>query len=445
MSNRKSFVGCPLLITHWDPDLYPRQPLPLVAELVIHILAHGEVWLKEVDLFLNSKIATCLSDPVTFRQFSSLVATKRVRILIPDRSRNLEDPIKHPVLSTAMEIVRSHRPLKSRPWRMTERHRRLCEALDRVLVANGGLSPRGVVRQRIKPPPNRNAFAGKLIEVLNGPDKRWRQRPQFEGLDDRIAERFTKLAANHESALDVLRKKDITPNATNGFYRSLLYQCADCLLPTRRRRAMKNLGQSVYAYCELDREKAAGTYHGSRVAELPPTDASPDEMLLRVDMVPTRKAIRIPVAENIGDIISAVLEDCADSMRGFWAATGTSLTPEVDFSIAWEHVADAFAKHSVDAHRGELSSRGKALWHVGEYVVHGAEILSEAGKPLGVRWMPDVRDHPIAQTTLLFMNAIATFGRPAMEYIRRGRADAERGKIKRALLDAATARCGRVA
>ena len=34
---------------------------------------------------------------------------------------------------------------------------------------------------------------------------------------------------------------------------------------------MKNLGQSVYAHCELDREKAVGTYYGTRVAELPPT------------------------------------------------------------------------------------------------------------------------------------------------------------------------------
>jgi hypothetical protein len=35
MPKRKSFVGSPLLITHWDPDVYPNRPLPLIPELVI--------------------------------------------------------------------------------------------------------------------------------------------------------------------------------------------------------------------------------------------------------------------------------------------------------------------------------------------------------------------------------------------------------------------------
>jgi hypothetical protein len=70
--------------------LYPNRPLPLIPELVVYILAHGEVWIKEVDLFLNSRIAAILSDPVGFHQFSSLVATKRVKVLIPDASRDLD-------------------------------------------------------------------------------------------------------------------------------------------------------------------------------------------------------------------------------------------------------------------------------------------------------------------------------------------------------------------
>jgi len=449
MSNRKAFVGCPVLITHWDPDLYPKGSLPLVPELVIHILAHGEVWLKDVDLFQNPRIAAYLRDKAVFEQFSSLVATKRVKVLIPDKSRNLDDPINHPILSTALEIVRSKRPLKSRPWKMTDRDRRLCQALDSVLVANGGLGSNGVVRHRVQPPAGRNVFAGKLIEVLNGQDERWRQRDQFKGIDGRIADQFTEFANNHELAIDLLRKKGVTPNATNGFYRSLLYQCADHLLPEdqkRQRRPIKNLGQSVYTHCELDREKAAGTYHGSRIAELPPTDKvlSPDEHLFEVDVVPQMAAAKIPIAANIGDIVTAVLEECDESMRTFWAIVGEAPLPQQEFGHAWKHVADAFAKRSVDARRAELSSTENALWTGADYVVHTAEILDETGKQLGVTWIPAFFEHPKLQLVPLGLKMIATYGRPTMEYIRRGRADAAKGKIKQVLLNAATARCGRV-
>jgi len=449
MTKRKSFVGCPMLITHWDPDLYPREPLPLVPELVIHILAHGEVWLKEVDLFLNPTISANLADPAVFEQFSSLVATKRLKVLIPDKSRDLDDPIKHPILSTAMEIVRSRRPLKSHPWKMTEKDKHLCDALDSMLVANGGLKSTGVVRQRVKPPADRNVFASTLIKVLNGQDRRWRQRDQFKGIDPRIADQFTGFAKNHELAIDLLRKKGITPNATNGFYRSLLYQCADYLLPEeqkRQRRAMKNLGQSVYAHCELDRENAAGTYYGSRVAELPPTDKdlSPDEPLLRVDVVPQRVAAKIPVAANIGEIVAKVLEECDESMRTFWAIAGEVPLPQQEFGLAWEHVADAFGKYSAGARRAGSSSTGNALWTATEYIIHTAEMFTEVGERSGVKWIPDFREYPKATAVWLGMKAIATYGRPTMEYIRRGRADAQKGKIKQVLLNAATARCGRV-
>ena len=82
---------------------------------------------------------------------------------------------------------------------------------------------------------------------------------------------------------------------------------------------MKNLGQSVYAHCELHREKAVGTYYGTRVAELPPTakPTGPEEEMYRVEVVPTENPIKIPVTPDIGDVVSAVLEECADKMRGF--------------------------------------------------------------------------------------------------------------------------------
>jgi hypothetical protein len=445
MSKRKAFLGSPLLITHWDPDMYPNRPLPLIPELVVYILAHGEVWIKEVDLFLNSRIAAVLSDPVGFHQFSSLVATKRVKVLIPDASRDLDDPVKHPILSTANEIIRSKRPLKTRQWVMTDQHRRLCEALDAMLIANGGLNAKGVVRQRISPPAN-NVFAEQLVAVLTGEDKRWREREPFKAIDGRVAKQFTKYALNHELALDLLRKKDITPNATNGFYRSLLYQCAEVLLQDQRQtRSMKNLGQSVYAYCELHREKAVGTYYGTRVAELPPTakPAGPEEEMYRVEVVPTEKPIKIPVTPDIGDVVSAVLEECGDSIRGFWAVAGDTPVPEVEFMLAWEHVADAFGKHPFP-HGRELGKTERIIWDIGEYLVHGAELLDDAGRQIGATWTPDFSRSRVEGLVKLGIKAVASFGRPTMEYIRTGRADRKKGEVKKALLDSATARIGRV-
>ncbi len=426
--------------------MYPIRPLPLIPELVIYILAHGEVWIKEVDLFLNSRIAAVLSDPVGFHQFSSLVATKRIKVLIPDTSRDLEDPVKHPVLSTANEIIRSKRPLKTRQWIMRDQDRRLCKALDALLIANGGLSTKGVVRHRISPPAN-NIFAEQLVAVLTGEDERWREREAFKAIDGRVAKQFTKYALNHELALDRLRKKNKTPNAVNGFYRSLLYQCAEEFLSDKRQtRSMKNLGQSVYAHCELQRERAIGTYYGTRVAELPPTvkPAGPEEELYRVEVVPTEKTINIPLCPNIGDVVSAVLEECGDKMRGFWAVAGDAPMPEIQFKLAWEHVADGFAKHSADPRRGELSKRARTIWDIGEYVVHGAELLDDAGRQIGVTWMPDFSQSRVEDFVKLGIKAVASFGRPTMEYIRRGRADQENGKIKKALIDSATTRIGKV-
>lgn len=450
MPKRKSFVGCPVLFTHWDPDMYPDGHLPLVAELVLHILAHGEVWLKEVDLFLNPRVSEYLSDPIGFQQFSSLVETKRVKILIPDESRDLDDPISHPILSTAMEIVTRKRPLKSNPWIMTEKDRRLCEALDSLLVANGGLKKNGVVRHRVSPPTDRNTFAETLIDVLSCPDMRWRQRDQFRGIDEPVAQEFLKLATNHELALDLLRKGGITPNATNGFYRSLLYQCADYLFPERekeaQRQAIKNLGQSAYVHCELNREKAMGIYFGERIAELPPTEKriQTNEPLVRIEVVPTRKGILIPVASNIGEVVSAVLEECDSSMRGFWAVAGNTSAPEVEFFVAWERVAEAFAKHSVDSRAGELSNRTTGLWKVGEFIVNGAEMLNEGSKQVGYKFIPDLSSHPLANALHLGVTSIAAFGRPTMEYIRRGQADAQKGAIQQVLLSGATVRSGLV-
>ena len=58
MESTRSYLRHPVLITHFDPDMFSGPCLPLIAELVVQILVHGEVWLKDVDLFLNDSIRT---------------------------------------------------------------------------------------------------------------------------------------------------------------------------------------------------------------------------------------------------------------------------------------------------------------------------------------------------------------------------------------------------
>ena len=70
----------PLLLTHWDPDLYPGRSIPLLPELIVHILAYGEVWVKEVDLFFSPQIRTYLSNAANLSAFTSLVDTGRIKI-----------------------------------------------------------------------------------------------------------------------------------------------------------------------------------------------------------------------------------------------------------------------------------------------------------------------------------------------------------------------------
>jgi len=130
-------------------------------------------------------------------------------------------------------------------------------------------------------------------------------------------------------------------------------------------------------------------------------------------------------------------------MRGFWAVAGWASEPEVEFSLAWEQIADGFAKYS-SPHAGKLGKTVNMFWDLAEYAVHGAELLDDSGKQMGVTLIPDFSQSRAAQLLRLGIKGIASFGRPTMEYIRSGRADQEKGKIKKALLDAATERTGRV-
>jgi hypothetical protein len=199
------------------------------------------------------------------------------------------------------------------------------------------------VEPRATPPAGENQFAAKLRDVLTQPDKAWRRRKQFKGITNAMAEQFIAFCNNYELALQELRKRRRKPNAENGFYRSLAYQCAN-LFPPPGRQAMKNLAQSVYAHCELTRENAAGTYSGDRLAEMPP-DRETAQQIVRIEAVPILKPIDISMIPNIGEVVSAVLEECKSSLRVFWRLAGTFPVPAKDFQSAWAQVADAFAHY----------------------------------------------------------------------------------------------------
>src|SRR5260370_35155296 len=105
-------------------------------------------------------------------------------------------------------------------------------------------------------------------------------------------------------SLATLEQRGIAPFSTD-FYRFLTYQCAD-LYPPRQRRAMKNLIQSVYTHCELARANSLGTYYGTRLAELPPTeDGVADDDLMGIGVVTQSAVANIPGAPKNADVLSA--------------------------------------------------------------------------------------------------------------------------------------------
>lgn len=432
--------AAPLLLTHLDPSLYPVHPLPLLHELVIHILAHGEVWLKEVDLFLNPRIRAQLSKPANLRIFAGLVDTGRVKILIPDRATPLDlDPQDHPLLATAMARD-NKKPLKSEPWVLTEETKRFCARLDSILGyaarhdRNPGALP--ICQPRVTPPSDENEFATKLYAVLTQANTNWRKRGPFGGISDEMAIEFAEFCLNYDKALALLAAKNVGPNATNGFYRSLAYQCAD-QFPKPEQQPMKNLVQSVYAYCELKREGAAGTYAGKRMAEMPPdrpsTEAYP-EFTRRIEVVPLPGDISIHVDANIGKMISNVLVKCDQSLRVFWNLAGRTPSPEEDFQFAWNHIAEVFASE-VGLPRKSTKHRilGPAALLIG-----GATLGMGVGGLAGFSWNTKVVAAEVA------LGAIATFGVEAVDLFRRVQLDFQRQRIADTVRNAATIRCSKI-
>jgi hypothetical protein len=324
---------------------------------------------------------------------------------------------------------------------MTPSIKRFCAALDRVIV------PAGVVRFRA-PFPKENTFAQTLAAVLQSHEKKWRRRPEFRAITGEMADTFTRFCAAPSEAVASLERRGIVPLRTD-FYKVLTYQCAD-LYPSHQRRAMKNLIQSVYTHCELERENAVGTYYGTRLAELPPAGDSVDnDDLVGLRVLTQPSAVEIPVAANIGEIVANVMKDCGPRMRHFWELDD-SKTAAGAFIEMWAEVSEAFARHSVKAEPVRWTRTAKKRWELFQRVkevVHPAIITTELAG-LGIKLLGEFMYQPHVLETALGVQTVMLSGKKIVEWIRRGKAyddrDTERDRVRLILLDSAAIRCGRV-
>ncbi len=264
-----------------------------------------------------------------------------------------------------------------------------------------------------------------------------------------MADSFTQFSMDPSKAIATLEQQGIAPFRTD-FYKVLTYQCAD-LYPPRQRRAMKNLIQSVYTHCELARENSLGTYYGTRLAELPPTeDGVADDDLMGIGVVTQSAVANIPVAANIGEVVANVLNECGPRLRNFWELADPKTTPGA-FIETWAEVSDAFAKHSINAEPIRWTDTAKSRWKLFQRVghrVHASAIVTEIGALGGIKLFSELMHQPHVIETVVGVQAVFLSGKQIVEWIRKGKAyddrDTERDRVRSILLDSATVRCGRV-
>ena len=419
----------PLFTAHWDADLYPPDSRPIVEELVLHILLHGEVLIKDVDLLLNPTIRGALSERGVRTRFKSLLETGRVKVLLPPRetTRFDVDPTEHPLTAVAEER-HNKRPHKFRMWRFTEPYRRYCAELDPILRETRAVRFRAAY-------PKTNDFAATLYRILD--DQSWRRREEFRGIE-KMVDRFAEYCLDPSLAVQDLRDESVEPFATE-FYRSIAYQCV-CLKrfgsSWRRQRSMRSLLQSVYAYCEMTREQAISTYYGESLAELPaPRDWSNTTDLSELGMTSPNVRMKIPVAANIDEILNNVIRDCP-RVSEVWAISERSvanLQPSVSSEEVCASIAEAFAVHSVMAEKVPWSPQAEERWNSIELIHRVIFLINVIGLVCGVALVKDY------EGPIITAEAVALFAKPIMNALRTGQAydelDTKRDSVRRIIFD----------
>lgn len=456
MSARRAFSNAPVMLTHWDPEMYPSRPIPPLAEIVINLLAYGHVVLKDVDLFMNETIVSHLSEKrhsetalgQNWEVLASLMRTGRITVLTADPARGLNPDT--PFLSAATDHYQNRTYAGVRWQHFDDQRRHFCSQLDALCV------PLGVCKSRHSPPSGRNTFAELLRDVLTNSNTEWRERPQFAGIRDATAAQFAEFCEYPDRSLRFLEQKgqnDII-GRDQGFYRSRLYQCAQYFEPTETA-ALCNLAQSVYFDRECHRENTAGTYFG-KLAECPnPYVPIEEGSFIDVRVVPKhqKRAISVFYTPDIGDVINETLENCGSVMRTFWTIGAASDSPEERFRLAWTHVAEEYARNSK---RYTLARNRAAIRHRWERItrpIHCILFVYEAGLfgfKLILGAYPSLElEHFLHSAEALQPGAIAlattVLGETAENWVRSGLADTRLvPTCRNVVLESASTRAGSV-
>ena len=450
---RRAVAGYPLLLNHWDPGMYPNDPHPLIEELVINLLAHGHVMIKDVDLFMNEDIVSSLSHArhrstgiSNWDLFVSLLQTKRITVLTPDPSRGLDPEAP---FSAAAEDHAQRLGHAGKSWTYyTPERQAFCRKLDSVCVGAK------VCRQR-EQPPKRNMFAALLRDILTDEDETWRSRRQFRHISGDNAKLFAEFCAEPAKAISFLVAKPQfnIVNRDQGFYRTRLYQCASLLENPLETSSFENLAQSVYFANETVRERASGSFFG-RLAECPnPYIKRPAPKNIKVSVVPVRqpRLLELLATPDLGEVVGEALAEAGPVMHHFWQEVGQSTDPEQEFTRAWTSVTDAFAKASSDhandrrrlgihARWEELTSKVECLLLKSELGVLGLRFFLAQYPNEYLRPLLEGAEHAI-KALVLTANSIQVVGEHAEHWIRSGLTEASMlPQVRDALVGAATLR-----
>jgi hypothetical protein len=181
------------------------------------------------------------------------------------------------------------------------------------------------------------------------------------------------------------------------------------------------------------------------VAELPPANDDLDSRdLLNLKELVLPKAAEIPVTENIGEIVRRVLDECSADLADLSAPNEQRDAKTV--VDKWGHVADAFARHSVNLRPVRWTTETNERWHVTSHRIHAVLLILEGAARVAMRLGHELSHQPQVETGLWVGHGLTLCSQHVMSWIRRGKAyddrDTERARVRQILLGAKGVRIG---
>ncbi len=378
MTNQSS-----ILLTYWDPDIYvPQVATPFLQELFLYSLLFGEVVIRDVDLFLNPFIGRQLaSSESDFRLLVELIQNNCVQILTlpPALYRGVEsDPTIEP-FSARSERHQKSCSFKGEQWRPEEWQKVLCLKLDAAV--------NGTRLRSMAPFPSRNDFAPRLAWALDlDPTSKF---PWFTDITGEAKHTFKRLCVDDQAWESFLRadNRESIVGEGQGFYRTAAYQCAKKCGESQR--ALRNLIQSVYAWCECDREGTEGRYGGRLPWEIPYSYLSRAEerdhtdKYMNLQLVPKRYEREFPIAPGIGEVLATTrMSPAFKYFQQTWAGIGRPQVTESTFWNAYHQLIEVFAENAA---RKFVPSSSHVTWQViGITLILGGHVLGLSVLPSSV-------------------------------------------------------------